>query len=166
MITYPSTHGVFEDGIRDDLRHRPRARRPGVHGRRQHERAGRADEPGGDRRGRVSPEPAQDVCHPARRRRPGHGADRRGAAPGAVSCPGHPLVATGGEPCDSRGVGGAVGERQHPADFVRLHPDARRGGRHRRHALRDSERQLHQGSPRAALSRCSTRARTAAWPTS
>ena len=27
---------------------------------------------------------------------------------------------------DSRGVGGAVGQRQHPADLVRLHPDARR----------------------------------------
>ena len=42
MITYPSTHGVFEDAIRDICAHRPRARRAGVHGRREHERAGRA----------------------------------------------------------------------------------------------------------------------------
>ena len=42
MVTYPSTHGVFEEEIRDDLRHRPRARRPGLPGRREHERAGRA----------------------------------------------------------------------------------------------------------------------------
>ena len=41
MVTYPSTHGVFEEAIQRDLRDRPRARRPGLHGRRQHERAGR-----------------------------------------------------------------------------------------------------------------------------
>ena len=41
MVTYPSTHGVFEEAIKRDLRDRPRARRPGLHGRRQHERAGR-----------------------------------------------------------------------------------------------------------------------------
>ena len=42
MVTYPSTHGVFEEEIREicDLVHD--AWRPGVHGRRQHERAGRA----------------------------------------------------------------------------------------------------------------------------
>ena len=34
MVTYPSTHGVFEAGIRHDLRHRPRARRPGLRRRR------------------------------------------------------------------------------------------------------------------------------------
>ena len=42
MVTYPSTHGVFEEAIIDDLRDRPRARRPGLHGRREHERDGRA----------------------------------------------------------------------------------------------------------------------------
>ena len=67
------------------LRHRPPARRPGVHGRREHERAGRADEPRRHRRRRLPPEPAQDVQHPARRRGTGHGPDRRGGAPGAVS---------------------------------------------------------------------------------
>ena len=58
-----------------DLRDRARARRPGVHGRREHERAGRADEPGGDRRRRLPPQPAQDVRDSARRRRSRHGAD-------------------------------------------------------------------------------------------
>ena len=78
------------------LRDRPRARRPGVHGRREHERAGRADEPGGDRRRRLPPEPAQDVQHSARRRRPGHGADWRRGAPRAVSCPAIRSCKTGG----------------------------------------------------------------------
>jgi glycine dehydrogenase len=54
MVTYPSTHGVFEEGDPRDLRDRPRARRPGLHGRRQHERAGRPDRPG---------DIGADVCH-------------------------------------------------------------------------------------------------------
>ena len=36
------------------------------------------------RRRRLPPQPAQDVLHPARRRRPGHGPDRRRRAPRAV----------------------------------------------------------------------------------
>ena len=41
MVTYPSTHGVFEDGHRRDLRRGPRRRRPGVRRRRQPQRPGR-----------------------------------------------------------------------------------------------------------------------------
>ena len=85
MVTYPTTHGVFEEAIREICDDRPRARRPGLHGRRQHERAGRPDQPGGDRRRRLPSQSAQDVLHPAWRRRPGHGADRRRRASGAVS---------------------------------------------------------------------------------
>ena len=87
MITYPSTHGVFEDDIREICAHRARARRAGVHGRRQHERAGRPDQPGADRRRRLPPEPAQDVRHPARRRRAGDGADRRRDSTWRRTCP-------------------------------------------------------------------------------
>ena len=84
MVTYPSTHGVFEEDDQGDLRDRPRARRPGLHGRRQHERAGRPLPARRHRRRRLPPQPAQDLLHPARRRRPGHGPDRRRGAPGAV----------------------------------------------------------------------------------
>ncbi len=59
---------------------RAHARRPGLHGRRQHERAGRPDQPGRHRRRRLPHQPAQDVRHPARRRRPrawGRSASRR-----------------------------------------------------------------------------------------
>ena len=40
MVTYPSTHGVFEDNISWDLRSHSRSWRAGVHGRRKHERSG------------------------------------------------------------------------------------------------------------------------------
>ncbi len=146
------------------LRHRARARRPGVHGRREHERAGRSDEPGRDRRGCLPPEPAQDVRDSARRRRTGHGADRRGRASRAVSA-GSPGGEDRRRQGDSRAVGGTVEQRQHPADLLRVHPHARRRRHDERDALRDSERQLHQVAPGDALSRCSTRARTAAWRT-
>ena len=42
MVTYPSTHGVFEADDRRDLRGRARRRRPGLRRRRQPQRAGRA----------------------------------------------------------------------------------------------------------------------------
>ena len=84
MITYPSTHGVFEEAIREICAVVHDARRAGLHGRREHERPGGAHQPGRHRGRRLPPEPAQDLLHPPRRRRPGHGADRRGRAPGAL----------------------------------------------------------------------------------
>ncbi len=47
MITYPSTHGVFEEACAGDLRHHPRPWRPGLSRRRQPQRAGRP-RPAGD----------------------------------------------------------------------------------------------------------------------
>ena len=126
MITYPSTHGVFEDAIRDICDDRARARRPGLHGRRQHERAGRAHEPGGDRRRRVPPEPAQDVRHPARRRRSRAWARSAWPRTSRRTCRAIRWSKVGGEQAIPRGVGGAVGQRQHPAHLLRLHPHAGR----------------------------------------
>ncbi len=152
MVTYPSTHGVFEEDIREICTIIHAQRRPGLHGRREHERAGRSDQPGGDRRRRLPPEPAQDVRHPARRRRSGHGADRRGQTSGAV-----PAGASSGEgrrrEGDPRDLRRPVGERQHPADLLRLHPHAGRGGDDRRDALRHPQRQLSEGAAAGALRR-------------
>src|SRR6185503_2554739 len=50
-----------------------------------HERAGGADLPSDHRRRSLPSEPAQDLQHSSRGRRTGHGAGRRGRAPGAVS---------------------------------------------------------------------------------
>ena len=92
MITYPSTHGVFETSVKElcALVHQPR--RPRLRGRRQHERAGRRGRAGRVRRRREPPEPAQDLLHPARRRRPRRRPGVRGGRPGALPA----------RPCDRR----------------------------------------------------------------
>ncbi len=104
-----------------DLPRRARGRRPGLHGRREHERAGRADPARRHRGGRVPPQPAQDLLHPARRRRPGHGPDRGRLPPRA-------LPARAPDRADRRrarlrlGGGRALGERGHPLHQLGLHP--------------------------------------------
>ena len=143
------------------LRDRARARRPGVHGRREHERAGRPDQPRGDWRRCLPHQPAQDVQHPARRRRSRHGTDRRRGAPRAVSAG----ASDGGDrrrQGDSCAVGGALGQREHPVDLVRLHEDAGPRRHDRRHPLRHPERELSQVAGSSRISRCSTPGPTAA----
>ena len=54
MVTYPSTHGVFEDDILDVCAIVHDARRPGLHGRREHQRAASASPPRRFRRRRVA----------------------------------------------------------------------------------------------------------------
>ena len=84
----PQHHRRLRERDPQDRRHSPRQRRPALHGRRQHERAGGQDASRRLRRGRDAPEPAQDLLHPAWRRwsrlRPGGGEED----PGAVSA--HP----------------------------------------------------------------------------
>ena len=143
------------------LRHRPRARRPGVHGRREHERAGRLDEPGGDRRRRLSSEPAQDVRHPARRRRSRDGPDRRCRTPGAVPA-GASARADRRRSGDSGGRRRAVGQRQHPAHFLRLYPDAGRAGRDERHAASRFSTPTTSSRASNGTTTCSTRTRAGA----
>ena len=84
MITYPSTYGVFERAREGAVRDRAPPRRPRLRRRRQHERAGRRRRAGRVRRRRQPPQPAQDLLHPARRRRPGRRPGLRGRRPGAV----------------------------------------------------------------------------------
>ena len=135
---------------RRDLRNRPQLRRPGLHGRREHERNGRPVPAGGHRRRRLSPQSPQDFLHSARRRRAGHGTDRRREASGSI-----PPRSSGSEAAwASRGgrrLGGAVGQREHSADFARVHPaDGRRGTRIRDQD-RDPQRQLHRQAAGAAF---------------
>ena len=126
MITYPSTHGVFEEADQGDLRHRPRARRPGLPRRRQPQRAGRH-----------LPRPAElgaDVCHMNLHKTfciP-HGGGGPGMGPIGVKAHlapvparpsgGHRRQPGGGRDGTHRaGVGGALGLGLDPADLLGLH---------------------------------------------
>ena len=130
MVTYPSTHGVFETTHPRDLRHRSRARRPGLHGRREHERASRSLPPG---------DIGADVCHLNLHKTfciP-HGGGGPGMGPIGVaehlvriSC--RAISSVEIEPRRSKIAIGAVrrralGQRQHSDDFLDVHPhDGRR----------------------------------------
>ncbi len=79
MITYPSTHGVFEEGIREicALVHGAGGQ-VYMDGANMNAQVG-LDLPGPNRSRRLPPQPAQDLLHPPRRGRPGGRADRRRA---------------------------------------------------------------------------------------
>ena len=84
MVTYPSTHGVYEEGIGDmcALVHQ-HGGQVYIDGANLNALLG----PGAARavrRRRLAPQPAQDLLHPPRRRRPGRGTGRGGRAPGAL----------------------------------------------------------------------------------
>ncbi len=160
MVTYPSTFGVFESRHPRRLRGGPRARRAGLHGRRQHERAGRPLPPRRHRRRRVPPEPAQDLRHPARRRRAGRRADRRRRAPRAV--PARPPGRGDRRRARHRGRRGrAVRLGLDPAHLVGLHRHDGRRRAHRGDEGGDPQRQLPHGAPEGRLrDRLHGRART------
>ena len=95
MITYPSTHGVFEEGIRRDMPDRPRSWRTGVYGRCESERASWSADPA---------DIGADVCHLNLHKTfciP-HGGGGPGMGPIGVArhlspfLPGHPVVNVGG----------------------------------------------------------------------
>ena len=150
MVTYPSTHGVFEEAIREICRVvHERGGQVYMDGANMNAQVGLTP-PGRHRGGRLPPEPAQDVLHPARRRRARHGPDRRRVAPRAV-----PARPPGGE--DGRrsglrlGGGGAVGEREHPVHQLDLHPHDGGRGPEEGHPGRDPQRELHGQAARGLL---------------
>jgi glycine dehydrogenase len=121
------------------LRHHPRTRRAGLSRRRQPQRHGGAVQAGRDRRRREPSQPAQDLRHPARRRRPRHGADRGQGASKAASAR---------TSRDRRA--GRTGERHalrfglDPPDFLGLCADDGRPRADPGDAGGDSECQLHR----------------------
>ena len=121
MVTYPSTHGVFEEGIREicEIVHE--------HGGQVYmDGANMNAQVGLCRPGRLSaPTSATSTCtRPSASRTAaavpawGRSASAQHLAP---FLPGHPVVATGGGAGDRPGVRGAVGQREHPADLLGLH---------------------------------------------
>jgi glycine dehydrogenase len=126
MVTYPSTHGVFEEAIREicEIVH--------AHG-------GQVYMDGANMNAQVgltSPgDIGADVCHLNLHKTfciP-HGGGGPGMGPICVAkhlapfLPGHPLVKTGGAKGHRAGVRGAVGQREHPAHLVAyIRDDGRR----------------------------------------
>ena len=84
MVTYPSTHGVFEESIGEicDAVHEAGGQ-VYVDGANLNALVGLA-KPGALRRRRQPPQPAQDVLHPPRRRRPRRRSRGRSPAPRRV----------------------------------------------------------------------------------
>ncbi len=159
MVTYPSTHGVFEGSIREicEIVH-GHGGQVYMDGANLNAQVGLC-RPARPRCRRLPSQPAQDVLHPARRRRTRHGTDRRGEAPGAV--PARPSGgAAGSREVMRHGLGGAVGQPQHSADLVELHPDDGRRGAHLGDQGGDPVGQLHRQAPRRAVRPALRRART------
>jgi glycine cleavage system pyridoxal-binding protein P len=134
-----------------NLRHRARERRPGLHGWRQPERATWPHQPGQRRRRRVPPEFAQNILHPARRRRPRRRPHRGGAAFGGV-----PAQSSGADGCGSRGrhrpgCRGAVRQRADPDHQLRLYPHDGWRRPEARHRVGHSERELYRRKATAIL---------------
>ena len=120
MITYPSTHGVFEEHIRDicDIVH-SHGGQVYLDGANMNAQVGLSRP--GDYGADVSPsQSAQDLLHPAWRRRPGHGPDRR-EGPSRT----FPARAsrTGRQRAGRAGVGGAVRLGLDPDHLLHLHFD-------------------------------------------
>ena len=167
MITYPSTHGVFEEAVKDICDDRPCPWRPGLSRRRQPQCAGGPRAARRTRRRCLPHEPAQDLLHPAWRRRAGHGADRRQGASGTL--PAGPQRGDGREP---RGgpqpgagcrLGRTLGLGLDPADLLDLYRhDGRRGPDARPRSWRSSTPTTWP-SASIRISRCSTRAPAASW---
>ena len=165
MVTYPSTHGVFEAGIRRicEIVH--------AHGGQVYVDGANLNALVGPRRARrirrrrLAPQPAQDVLHSARRRRAGRRARSASARISRRSCPAiatcRRRAATRRDGRDRRGQRRAVRQRVDPADLVDVHRDDGRHGPHRGDRSRDPRRQLHRAAPRRPLPGALLRARAA-----
>ena len=124
MVTYPSTHGVFEPGITDLCEIVHAARRAGLRRRRQPQRPGGHGPAGPVRCRREPPEPPQDLLHPPRRWRSRGRPGRGPSPPGAV--PPWPPAARRGRPRRT-GRRRALRVGRHPGHLVGVHrPDGRR----------------------------------------
>ena len=149
MVTYPSTHGVFEAGIVEicDIVHE-HGGQVYVDGANMNAMVGLAapGEFGGD----VSHlNLHKTFCIPHGGGGPGVGPVAVRRAPGEVPArPSPPRQRARG---DRRGLGGAVRQRLDPADLVDVHRDDGRRGPHARERGRDPQRELHRQAPRAAL---------------
>ncbi len=151
MITYPSTHGVFEESIVEAAEI-------------VHSHGGQIYMDGANMTAQVGLcRPGDfgiDVCHLNLHKTfciP-HGGGRTGRRSHRGRGPSRRIFARprGHRPRRiasrrRRRQRGAMGQREHPRHLVDVHRDARCGGTHGGHADRDPQRQLHDHAARAAL---------------
>ncbi len=152
MITYPSTHGVFEGAIRDICAV-------------VHEHGGQVYMDGANMNAQVGlTSPASigaDVCHLNLHKTfciphggGGPGVGPIGVAPHLVAVPAEPSAARrcGAGDGDRSGLRRAVRQCADPADLLCLYPDDGRGGAETRHRGRDPVRQLHRAPAAGVVS--------------
>ena len=143
MMTYPSTHGVFEEDVVEicEIVHQ-HGGQVYTDGANMNALVGVA-KPGQVGLGCLAPQPAQDLLHPARRRRPGRGPVRGEAH----LAPFLPSVQRDGSAPRRRTVTPVecrhLRQRQHPADQLDVHRD-------------DGRRRPAQGHPGRAAQRATT----------
>ena len=144
MVTYPSTHGVYEEGI-NEITGIVHANGGQVYmdGANMNAQVGLA-RPGEHRCRCLSFEFAQDLCDSARRRWSRHGTDRCRKTPGIVFAR-SPIGQDRRRTRNRCSIRSALWQRVDSAHFVRLCHDAGRRWHDRGHAYRDPERKLHQG---------------------
>ena len=161
MVTYPSTHGVFEEAITEICEI-------------VHEHGGQVYMDGANMNAQVGlcrpGDIGADVCHLNLHKTfciP-HGGGGPGMGPIGVAAHLAPFLpgAPGGRrraaaKAHRRGLGGALGQRQHPAHLVDVHPHDGRRGPDAGHQGGDPQRQLHRQAARGALPGALPRARTA-----
>ncbi len=150
MITYPSTYGVFDTQVKALCAVVHESWRPGVCGRRQHERPGWRCSTRGIRWRRQPPEPSQDILHSTRWRRArcraGVCCRRPGALPAVASLVGHRQAGAG------RGrLGSPAGQCCGVADQLDVHAHDGRTGFAGRHRDCDSVGELHCRAAGGAL---------------
>ncbi len=127
MVTYPSTHGVFEGSIKEicTIVH-ANGGQVYMDGANMNAQVGLC-RPGDIGADCLPPQPAQDLLHPAWRRRSGNGADRRGRASRSL-----PAESSSGRlgprPFVRHDFGRSVGKSEHSADLLDLHPADGSGG--------------------------------------
>ncbi len=152
MLTYPSTHGVFEEDVQKLCAV-------------VHQHGGQVYMDGANMNGLVGLcRPADlgaDVCHINLHKTfaSPHGGGGPGAGPIAVAShlvpflPGHPVIQVGLRPSHRRGLRGTLGQRQHSARGLGLRaPDGRRRA-DPCHQARHPQRQLHRRASARSLSR-------------
>ena len=150
MITYPSTHGVFEQEVRAicDIVH-AHGGQVYLDGANLNAQVG-VGPPRRLRRRRQPRQSAQDILHSPRRRWPRHGSDRRQGSSGAV--PAGASGASGSADRDRSGIRGAIRVGVDPAHLLDVLSADGRKGPDRGHQGRHSQCELHCHAAGGALS--------------